>query len=57
MERLIAECIDFEEFVGRSDAVYKSTRGDSLCNLSREIRLGFFKVHFQVETTAQCLDF
>ena len=27
MERLIAECIDFEEFVGRSDAVYKSTRG------------------------------
>ena len=27
MERSIAECLDFEEFVGRSDAVYKSTRG------------------------------
>ena len=22
-----AECLDFEEFVGQSDAVYKSTRG------------------------------
>jgi acetamidase/formamidase len=27
MERPIAECLDFEELVGRSDAVYKSTRG------------------------------
>ena len=27
MKRQIAECLDFEEFVGRSDAVYKSTRG------------------------------
>ena len=27
MKRLTAECLDFEEVVGRSDAVYKSTRG------------------------------
>jgi hypothetical protein len=27
MERPIAECLNFEEFVGRSDAVYKSTQG------------------------------
>ena len=26
MERSIAECFDFEELVGRSDAVYNSTR-------------------------------
>ena len=26
MSRPIAKCLNFEEFVGRSDAVYKSTR-------------------------------
>jgi hypothetical protein len=46
MKRPTAEYLDFEDFVGWNDAVYKSTRGDSECNLSKKTRLGFFKVHF-----------